>query len=409
MKKFLTVTIIAIIVLIGLSVSVNAADVATEADLKNALLTDGTVKLSGDIEITESIRTSTNVTVDLNGFKITGPDDGVANWYAFIVEGGVFTLKDTSEAQTGELYAKCFGIETKAGIFIMESGKITATKNEGIGAAVVNYGGKVEIKGGTLVAAYSAVDCQSCFSDAELVISGGTFETTLDADAAIDIGGEYSNGTETATISGGTFKGVNAFAVNANTDSSVSITGGKFESDISDFVTGEYDWAYDDEGNMVVFVPIYLDEPTNVKWNGTKATWDAVPNADGYGIILYNGAWSTQPIWVDGTSYDFSEYLTDKNAEYVFEVWAEGNGNPYYYSDNVISDEYVFPAEEEPKVEEDKPTSGQGTAVQQPEEDKEGEKDDTPPTGSIDVLLFASAIVAVISVAGIVTVKKYTR
>jgi len=38
-----------------------------------------------------------------------------------------------------------------------------------------------------------------------------------------------------------------------------------------------------------------------------------------------------------------------------------------------------------------------------------GEKDDTPKTGSVDVVLFASAIVAVISVAGIVLVKKHTK
>ena len=38
-----------------------------------------------------------------------------------------------------------------------------------------------------------------------------------------------------------------------------------------------------------------------------------------------------------------------------------------------------------------------------------GEKDDTPKTGSIDVVLYASAIIATISLAGIVLVKKYTK
>lgn len=37
------------------------------------------------------------------------------------------------------------------------------------------------------------------------------------------------------------------------------------------------------------------------------------------------------------------------------------------------------------------------------------EKDDTPKTGSIDVVLYASAIIATISLAGIVLVKKYTK
>lgn len=52
----------------------------------------------------------------------------------------------------------------------------------------------------------------------------------------------------------------------------------------------------------------------------------------------------------------------------------------------------------------DEPTEGgQGTAVKQPE------KDETPKTGSIDVVLYASAIIATISLAGLVLVKKYTK
>ena len=481
MKKFLTLTIIAIIALIGLSVSVNAADVATKADLKNAVLTDGTIKLTDNIEITESIRTSTNITVDLNGFRITGPDDGKANWYAFIVEGGVFTLKDSSTAQTGEIYAKCFGIETKAGTFIMESGKIVATKNQGIGAAVVNYGGKVEIKGGTLVAAFSAVDCQSFFADAELVITGGTFETTLDTDAAIDIGGEYSNGNETVTIIGGAFKGINAFAVNTNAD--VSITGGAFSSDISDYKSAGY----------IVNYPVYKEEfdmdMYEVKLNTPYGTQDAINTPDGnFEMLLVSEEFDGQldsifeqeieknealkKALLDGKLVNINvqmnkveeEDVNEDELKAMKEAAKEGKFVKFYditlqmianqtedlgtiselsnkltfkvlvpdelvkdgrtffmyrYHDGKVEkitgelDEenyFTFESDKfstyalayEDKV--DEPTAGgQGTA------EKEPEKDETPKTGSIDVVLFASAIVAIISVAGIVAVKKYTR
>ena len=40
---------------------------------------------------------------------------------------------------------------------------------------------------------------------------------------------------------------------------------------------------------------------------------------------------------------------------------------------------------------------------------KAEEKDDTPKTGSIDIVLYVSAIIATISLAGIVLVKKYTK
>lgn len=384
MKKFLTLTIIAIIALIGLSVSVNAADVATEADLKNAVLTDGTVKLTGDIEITESIITTTDVTVDLNGFKITGPDDGVANWYAFIIKDGTFTLKDSSVAQTGEIYAKCYGVETKGGTFIMESGKITATKNAGIGAAVVNYGGKVEIRGGTLVASYSAVDCQSYFTDAEVVISGGTFETIVDSEATIDIGGKYSNGTETATISGGTFKGINTFAVNTNAD--VSITGGKFESDISEYLPENAKVEKDENGNFNV---VKLHTITVMKTENGKVTASADKASKGEIIKLivtpdegYKLKTLVMESAAGSTPIDITETKEFEMIDFAAIVFAE------------------FEKAEESTA------GGQGTAEQQP---AKGEKDETPETGSVDIVLLVSAMVAIISVAGIVAVKKYTR
>lgn len=406
MKKLLTLTIIAIIALIGLSVSVNAAEVTvdTEADLKDALLTDGTVKLTGDIEITESIRATTNVTVDLNGFKITGPDDGKANWYAFIVEGGTFTLKDTSEAQTGEIYAKCYGVETKAGTFVMENGKITATKNGGIGAAIVNYGGKVEIKGGTLLASNWALNAQAYFSDIEVVISGGSFETTSTEESAVQIGGEYSQEEEIVAISGGTFKGTNSFAVSS--DASVSITGGTFSSDVDLYISEEVSWDYDEEGNMVIFTPIYLDEPTNLRWDGTKATWDAVPNAANYVVIVCDEHGQiAQDIVTEDTSVDLAEYLTDETKEYIFVVIADSDTVAYLASVGAESEAYVFPEEDN----EDEEIKDDETTEKEPEEEEDDKKDDTPATGSIDTVLFVSAIVAVISVAGIALVKKYTR
>lgn len=226
--------------------------VTTLAELKAALAgTDVVVKLGDDIEITESIKTTTNVTVDLNGYTITGPDDGTANWYAFIVEDGVFTLKDSSEAQTGEIYAKCYGVETKGGTFIMESGKITATKNAGIGAAIVNYGGKVEVRGGTLLASNWALNAQAYFANMEIVITGGSFETTSDDKSAVQIGGEYTQKEETVDVSGGIFIGTSSF--NVNSEATVSITGGTFDTDVSEYLAENAKIEKNAENKYVVF------------------------------------------------------------------------------------------------------------------------------------------------------------
>ncbi|MBQ9694782.1 MAG: hypothetical protein IJV69_08510, partial [Kiritimatiellae bacterium] len=100
-----------------------------------------------DIELTASVTipAGANITIDLNGKKLTGPDvPATKSYYAFIVDGGDLTLKDS--VGTGEIWAKCYGVETKSGSFTMESGTITATNNKTLGSAVVNYGGTVTIK-----------------------------------------------------------------------------------------------------------------------------------------------------------------------------------------------------------------------------------------------------------------------
>ena len=35
----------------------------------------------------------------------------------------------------------------------------------------------------------------------------------------------------------------------------------------------------------------------NVKWDGSKATWDSVPNATGYDVYLYNESGSLHMIY----------------------------------------------------------------------------------------------------------------
>ena len=139
-----------------------------------AAVQDGdTLTLLADIALNESIKVTNTLTVDLNGKTLTGPDDGRANWYAFIVDGGKLTLTDS--VGTGELFAKCYGVETKSGEFILDGAKITATNNATLGSAIVNYGGTVTIKSGTISGALSSVFTGGYFSNATTNILGGTF------------------------------------------------------------------------------------------------------------------------------------------------------------------------------------------------------------------------------------------
>ena len=136
-----------------------------------------TVKLIADVEIKTSIKITNTVVVDLNGYTLTGPDDGKANWYAFIVDGGDLTLKDSTGA--GQLYAKCYGVETKSGTFTLDGAKIVATKNGTVGTAIVNFGGTVIVKSGFASGANDAVYTGGYFSDATTTILDGTIEGTV--------------------------------------------------------------------------------------------------------------------------------------------------------------------------------------------------------------------------------------
>ena len=146
--------------------------------LEEAMAVGGEITMLADYEITEYILVENTVILDLNGCTVTGPDDGTANWYAFVVAaGGDMTLKDS--AGTGELYAKCYGVETKGGSFTLDGAKITATQNTKIGTAIVNYGGSVTVKSGTVSGAHRAISTSGYFSNASTTILGGTITGIL--------------------------------------------------------------------------------------------------------------------------------------------------------------------------------------------------------------------------------------
>ena len=228
--KTLAALVLALVLCMMGSVAM-AAEVNSEEALRTACETSGTVKLTGDIVLTQRIDLDNNVsvTLDLNGFTLTGPDAS-NHWYAFIVEEGAqLTLEDSSAAQTGVLWAKCYGVETKGGTFIMNSGKIDATNNKTLGAAIVNYGGTVIVNDGSVVASQWAVNSQSYFASTTLKVLGGTLESKSDTEGAITIGGEYSQGSDIAQLAGGTVKGKIALVKN-NDAANVTVSGGSYST-----------------------------------------------------------------------------------------------------------------------------------------------------------------------------------
>lgn len=459
MKKFLTLTIIAIIALIGLPVSVNAADVATEADLKDAVLTDGTITLLNDIELNESLEVGKNVTINLNGHSITSTDTMTDDSLIIVLHGGKLIIEgngsisatnsaskarvavkmtkadcDTSNPATlivnsGTIEGNSFAISgngnpdrvntiitinggtvkgSATGIYHPQEGKLTVNGGTVKGETGIEMrSGDLTVNNGTIIGTGTpasvtpngngtttvgvgiAIAQHTTTKNINVVVDGGDIQGY----SALYESNPQSNATMekvTIEITGGEFKAINGGTVAVySEDKTDFITGGTFSSDVSLYVnTDELDVVEDEDGTVIVgkLHTITVEKVGNgtVKASkteaviGQKVTIEAIA-AEGYKLKSITG--------VDGL---------EEVAEYAYE---------FTMPDKEVTIIVEF---EKIPTEEDKTTTGEGTTGTEstPAEDK---KDETPKTGSVDVVLFASAIVAVISVAGIVTMKKYTR
>lgn len=193
MKKFLILTIIAIIALIGLSVSVNAAstNVSTLADLKSAL--EGTEY--DTITLTNSIIISSEETLDLNGKTLK------LGSYSIDVESGTLTVKNGKiEADVDALRVLSKG---SAILNIEEDAEVTA----GDCAVYIRYPGSVLNTAGKLTSTgggYAAIQGNGSTGSGDVIvnITGGTITSNAE--------GVYFPNTTELNISGGTITGTTA-------------------------------------------------------------------------------------------------------------------------------------------------------------------------------------------------------
>ncbi len=87
-----------------------------------------------------------------------------------------------------------------------------------------------------------------------------------------------------------------------------------------------------------------LANPTNLRWEGGVAKWDAVPNANSYGVeIAVSGSTSfTSFTTVSGTQYDFNSAMTSGKT-YYFRVYAADSNSNYRRSGATNSGTYTKP------------------------------------------------------------------
>lgn len=105
----------------------------------------------------------------------------------------------------------------------------------------------------------------------------------------------------------------------------------------------------------------------------------------------------------DGRTFFMYRYHEGENGVEIEKLTGELDEENYFVFESDRFSTYALAYED--KAEE--PTAGgQGSAEQQPEEDKKAEKDETPKTGAFDIALYVLGIVALVSVVGTVKAKK---
>lgn len=208
MKKFLSLAVIVLVAVIALSTNVFAAEVTTETELKDAFAgTDTTITLKGDVTLTAPIEVEREVTLDLNGHKVTA---------ATSFAGGDYM----------------FGVHRKAHLTIKDSGTNGVVSNSGLELVVVKltvagendatYVAKFTLNGGTLEDLFEGEDGYSPISgngdrhNTEVTINGGKVISKK-------ITAIYQAQEGKTTINGGYIEGVTGIEVRAG---SLEVNGG---------------------------------------------------------------------------------------------------------------------------------------------------------------------------------------
>lgn len=222
---------------------------ALQAAINNAAVGE-TVVLTSDIVLTSRISVSNVITLDLNGYMITGDID---DSYGAIYVGtkGVLTIIDNSSKKTG-------GITNTLGHAIGNYGSVTIYD----GAFVGNYAlynfyynnsvyGTSVIYGGT----FKSYDGSSpaIANCGELTISGGIIESVDTTSVLTVVDGtieslymgvaDYNPANQSTSISGGH---IAALTVAEGSDNEVAISGGTFDAAVdSKYLADGFKLTYD--------------------------------------------------------------------------------------------------------------------------------------------------------------------
>lgn len=220
--------------------SVTSGDTVTAYETLKAAIeaaeVGDTITLLADVDEQTYIPAGKDVILDLNGYTLTSTKTGTYPLYIY----GTLTVKDSSEAGTGNIFSSMVTVMVRGGTFILESGTLYSGKNSS--AINLDDGSTVIVNGGSI----DATRCIGASFDATAVsieVNGGSFSATSTIIASADgisITGGYFSSTFPLLFNGSRFNG--------------TISGGYFNKSI--------DSQYVAEGYMLVPCSVTVGDVT---------------------------------------------------------------------------------------------------------------------------------------------------
>lgn len=228
----------------------NVKNGALQYAIDNAAVGE-TLMLTSDIVLTSRINVSNVVTIDLNGYMITG---NINDNYGAIYIGtkGILTIKDSSSKQTGGVTNTVGNAIGNYGIVNVYGGTFTgnyALYNFYYSNSV--YGTSV-VYGGTFKSA--AKDSPSVANCGDLTVNGGTIEL-LDTTNVLNVTGgtikslyvgaaDYNPEIQSTSISGGN---ITNLEVADESDNKIVVSGGTFGCEVdSQYLADGFELTYNE-------------------------------------------------------------------------------------------------------------------------------------------------------------------
>ena len=213
-----------------------AKDVSTAEELTAAIadVKFDTVKLTGDISISNSLTVNRpDVTLDLNGYTLTCGDAECDDIFS-VNEHGNLTVKDSGTGGKIDGQNNNCGFSINGGILTLKSGTIINCTTNGDGGAVdISDGGKFEMSGGAITNCKTNDDSGAVDigDGCTFIMNSGTISgCSVDDDA----GAIFIKGNASFVMNGGTIEncsaGNNGGAVKMRSTSRFTMNGGTISS-----------------------------------------------------------------------------------------------------------------------------------------------------------------------------------